>query len=215
MAGKPIIGVAGGIGSGKSTVASILVELGAAVIDADRLNHEVLNAPEVLARLEAWWGPGVLTPEGRADRDAIRRIVTNDANARHQLENLVHPRIARQSDELMRQYQADPDVRAVVWDAPLLFEAGLAERCEYILYVEASASTRRRRVLPERGWTAEELERFQNSQMPLSEKRARADFIVVNDSDIEGLREQVREVFARIVADRRGPSGHQATPRRT
>lgn len=198
-AGKPIIGLTGGIGSGKSTVAAILHELGAAVIDADRLNHEELDSPEVLAQLRRWWGDQVAGPDGGADRAAIRRIVAADASQRRRLEHLVHPRIDRRRRELTARYQADPQVRAIVYDAPLLHEVGLVEQCDRILFVEADRAVRRERVR-QRGWSDADFERFEESQWPLDVKRGRADYRVVNNSDLSDLRRQVEEVFGRILA---------------
>ncbi|MEP0844403.1 MAG: dephospho-CoA kinase [Phycisphaerae bacterium] len=200
FAGKPIIGLAGGIGSGKSTVAAILEELGARVISSDRLNHEELDSPDVLEQLSAWWGTQVRTPDGRADRAAIRRIISADADQRRRLEQLVHPRIAERRRKLMEDWSGDPAVKAVVWDSPLLFEAGLAEQCDRIIFVEAPRDTRLARLKRDRGWSAEELERLEFSQKPLDFKRDRADYRVVNHSDLEDLRRQVSDVFSRILS---------------
>ncbi len=199
-AGKPIIGLAGGIGAGKSTVAAIFAELGAAVIDSDRLNHEELNTREVLDQLRQWWGDVVTQPDGRADRDAIRRIVREDPQALKQLEGLVHPRIARRTAALIAGWQADPGVRAIVWDAPLLFEVGLAERCDCVVFVEAAGAVRQARVCQRRGWGVEDLERLEKLQNPLDLKRASADYTVENNSDMNALRQQVAEVFSRILS---------------
>lgn len=201
MAGKPTIGLAGGIGSGKSTVASILEDLGAKVISSDRLNHEELNSPEVLRQLVDWWGNRVVAPDGRADRAAIREIVTRDPAQRRRLEALMHPRIAVRRQELMARYLADPAVRAIVWDSPLLFEAGLADQCDRVIFVEAPREIRLARVLRDRGWTGEDLERFEKSQQPLDFKRERADYLVVNNSSREDLRREVSGVFSRILSD--------------
>ncbi|MDM8004769.1 MAG: dephospho-CoA kinase [Phycisphaerae bacterium] len=198
--GKPIIGLTGGIGSGKSAVAGLLRNLGAGVIDADRLNHEELDSPEVLRQLREWWGMGVAGPDGHADRAAIRRIVGADASQRKRLEDLVHPRIDRRRRELADRYQADPSVRAIVLDAPLLHEVGLAEECDYLIFVDADQVVRSDRVR-KRGWTPEDLERFEKSQLSLDTKRDRADYRVVNNSDIADLRRQVEDVFSRILAD--------------
>jgi len=201
-AGKPIIGLAGGIGAGKSTVASILAELGAGVVDADRLNHEELNSPEVLAALREWWGETVAAADQQADRAAIRRIVGGDPEALRRLEVLVHPRIARRSEALIAAYQADPGVRAVVWDAPLLFEAGLAERCDCVVFVEADREVRLGRLREGRSWTDQDLQRFEKSQGLLDLKRGQADYIVENNSDSLSLRRQVEEVFSQIISGR-------------
>jgi len=197
--GKPIIGLTGGIGSGKSTVAEILHDLGAAVIGADRLNHEELNSPGVLAELRRWWGEQVVGPNGLADRAAIRRIVTADPDQRERLERLVHPRIDRRRRELTSSYQADTGVRAIVYDTPLLHEVGQAKLCDCLVFVEADRAVRLERVR-RRGWSDEDLERFEKSQLPLDTKSDRADYRVVNNSDMTDLRRQVRDVFSRILA---------------
>jgi dephospho-CoA kinase len=200
IAGKPIIGLTGAIGSGKSTVAGILRDLGAAVIDADRLNHEQLNSPEVLAELRRWWGGQVVGSDGNADRAAIRKIVSDDADQRSRLERLVHPRIAGRRQELMAVYQVDPAVRAIVWDVPLLYEVGLAGQCDCVVFVEADRAVRLDRVR-RRGWTAEDLEKFERSQWPVDTKQDRADYRVANNSDVADLRRQVEDVFSRILAN--------------
>lgn len=200
MAGKPTIGLAGGIGSGKSTVATILEELGAGVICSDRLNHEELDSPEVLSQMRAWWGDRVATADGRADRTAIRTLVAGDPDARTRLEQLVHPRIAVRRRALMEAYAADPAVKAVVLDSPLLFEAGLAGECDRVIFVEAPREVRLARVMRDRGWKPEDLERLEKSQKPLDYKRDRADYRVVNNSDNQGLRRQVSDIFSRILS---------------
>ncbi len=197
--GKPIIGLTGGIGSGKSTVAAILQELGAGVIASDQLNHLELNAPEVLDALRQWWGERVVV-EGRADRDAIRRIVQRDPQARTRLERLVHPRIDRRRRELMKRMEADPAVRVIVWDSPLLYEAGLADQCDCVLFVDADDHVRGTRVREARGWTADDLQRFEDLQKPLDLKRDSADYRVVNNSSLDDLRRQVELVFSRILS---------------
>lgn len=197
---KPIIGIAGGIASGKSTVAAMLGELGAGVIHSDRINHALLDDDDVLRQLRGWWGDSVVTPDGKADRAAIRKIVVNDSHQRERLEQLVHPRIAQCSEALIRHYQSDPDIKAVAWDAPLLFEVGIARKCDVVVFVEADDDLRRRRACRQRGWSEETLKRFEKSQWPLDEKRRRADYIISSNSDVDDLREQVTGVFSRILA---------------
>lgn len=199
-AGKPIIGLAGGIGAGKSTVASILQDLGARVIDSDRLNHDELNSPEVQAELCQWWGERIVKPDGSTDRGVIRSIVTADPQARRRLEELVHPRIARRRDAMMAEWANDPAVLAVVWDSPLLFEAGLAEACDKVIYVDADPAARRARVMGARSWSEEDMLRLEKSQYSLDFKRNSADYTVVNNSDIDDLRRQLIDVFSRILS---------------
>ena len=196
--GKPVVGLAGGIGSGKSTVAAILAEQGAAVIVLDRMGHEELEDPEVLSTIQEWWGNQVLKPGGGADRRVIRGIVADDKDQRERLERLLHPRIAHRSEELLTRYRADPTVRAVVWDAPLLFEVGLDKRCDCVIFVEAEEEARIRRVADQRGWSAEDLRRMEKLQKPLDFKKKMSDYVVSN-SDFDDLRRQVEDVFSKIL----------------
>lgn len=197
---KPLIGVAGGIGAGKSAAAGLLAEMGAAVISSDRLNHEELNSPEVVAKLRSWWGPEVLdSSEPSVDRAAIRRIVTQRPDERRRLEGLMHPRVAARRERLTSELSKDPRVRAIVWDSPLLFETGLHKRCDAVLFIDCDETTRRERVARERGWTGQDLERFEKSQEPLDFKRKNADYIVVNNSDLDSLRQQVADVLSQIL----------------
>jgi dephospho-CoA kinase len=199
-AGKPVIGLAGGIGSGKSAAAAILADLGAAVINSDQLNHEELNQPEVLDTLREWWGDRVLRLDGTVDREEIREIVTSDPDQRERLERLIHPRIARRRKQEMGRHERDSDVRAIVWDVPLLYEAGLAEQCDCVIFVEADEDVRAKRVGRERGWPPDQLEALEKSQKPLDFKRTSADYRVDNNSDIDALRRQLEDVFHRILS---------------
>lgn len=197
---KPVIGLAGGIGSGKSTVAGLLGEFGALVIDSDRLNHQLLDTPEVQEILKGWWGEDVVGEDGRADRHRLRKIVADDAGARRRLEALMHPRVARRREAIMTQHADDPRVKAFVWDTPLLYEAGLADRCDVVLFVEADREVRLERAALRRGWSPEDLDRFEKAQWPLDFKRNNADYTVVNNSEIGVLRPQVADAFSRILS---------------
>lgn len=198
----PIIGVVGGIGSGKSTVAGVFASLGAAVIDSDRLNHEQLAEPEVAAQLRAWWGQRVLDESGRVDRKAVAQIVFNDPSALAALQDLVYPRISQRRDELIRAYRVDPSVRAIVLDTPKLHEAGLDRLCDAVVFVEASRAVRLARVRENRGWGESELDRRENLLDPLDKKRESADYIVVNDSDIGELRHSIERILSTILESR-------------
>ncbi len=117
-----------------------------------------------------------MTEDGGADRDAIRAIVTRDDQARRRLEDLVHPLIRRRQESLTSEYLADPDVRAIVVDSPLLYEVGLAQVCDFVIFVEADPAVRLSRVSRERGWAAEDLNRFEETQLPLETKKENADY---------------------------------------
>jgi len=197
---KPIIGLTGGIGAGKSSVARILQSLGAAVIDSDRIAHEELSDLEVIATLRAWWGDEVCPSSDGVDRKALATIVFNDPAELDRLEKLLYPRIHRRREQLVAGYQADPAVRAIVLDAPKLYEAGLGDYCDAVIFVEADWSVRVRRVAASRGWTEDELRRRENLQNLLDTKRANADHVVINHANLDQLRTEVERVFASVLA---------------
>ena len=197
--GKPVIGVTGGIGAGKSTVAGILGSLGAAVISSDHLGHELLRDPQVLATLRRWWGESILTPNGDVHRGAVASIVFRDQAELARLESLLHPRIAARREALMEAYTADLSVKAIVLDTPKLYEAGVDALCDMVIFVDADQSACLRRLAESRGWTEEELNRRKKMQNPLDVKRTKADHVIVNNSGIGELRMQVERVFSTLV----------------
>ena len=197
---KPVVGLAGGIGAGKSSVARVLESLGAVVIDSDRQCHAEFGDPEVVATIRRWWGDVVCGPGGEVDRQALARIVFDSPAELARLEGLLYPRLARRREELIAAYEADPQVQAIVLDSPKLFEAGLNELCDAVIFVDASRSVRARRLAESRGWTEETLQKRENLLKPLDMKRALADHVVVNHSSIAALRSQVERVFSSVLA---------------
>ncbi|MFN7022718.1 MAG: dephospho-CoA kinase, partial [Phycisphaerales bacterium] len=203
----PIIGLAGGIGAGKSEVGRILQTLGCLVIDSDRRAREALDRPDVREKLVSWWGDGVLSPEGRVDRSKIASIIFSDAAQRQRLEELIHP-IVRQDRAAMiaeARASATPPV-AIIVDAPLLFEAGLDKECDAVFFVDAPADLRLARVLHSRGWTEDELRRREQSQLPLEVKRARSTLVLSNAGSADQLRDAVVSALATVVRDRARPT---------
>ncbi len=194
---KPIIGLAGGIGSGKSAVAGILAKLGCVVAYSDRENAVALTDPEIRDSLIRWWGLDILDSSGEIDRQAVARIIFANPGARKRLEALTHPWIKARHQALFET--AGPEVPALVVDAPLLFEAGWETFCDVVIFVEAPPQSRLQRVLDNRGWDEAELTKREVSQLPLDEKRIRADYIVCNDGDLSDLETQTRRVLSEIV----------------
>ncbi len=200
--GKPIIGLIGGIGSGKSFVASLFGELGCMVIDSDRHIAQAYEREDVRQTLVQWWGPAVLDAAGRVSRKAIADWVFASPGERQRLEGLLHPLAAQMRDQQMAS--ADAQTVAYVWDAPLLIEAGLAGQCDAIVFVDAPEEVRIRRVMETRGWTLQEWQRREKNQTPLDNKRKVARFIVCNTAGLDEVRSQVRHVLSRIVAEIHG-----------
>jgi dephospho-CoA kinase len=201
FAGKPIIGLVGGIGSGKSFVARLLADEGCMVIDSDAAVSEAYHRPEVKEQLRQWWGASVLLPNGQVNRKQVAGIVFNDEQQRWRLEALIHPIVAELRDQQMQQAATDASVKAYVWDTPLLLEAGLGDQCDFIIFVEAPESERLERVRRTRGWDEAELRRREKLQMPLDKKLDMANDIVRNTAGAdEEVRNQVRKVLSRILA---------------
>lgn len=199
---KPIIGITGGIGSGKSTVAGMFGEIGCLVISSDRQVEQAYEDPDVISQIRKWWGDVVLRADGHLNKRKISDIVFSDPQQRKKLEGLLHPRVASLRDRRMAEAGDDPQVRAIIWDTPLLFEAGLRGGCDAVVFVEAPAAQRLERVVRDRRWDEAELRRREKSQWPLDKKREISDYIIDNTADADYVRGQVREVLFRILAKR-------------
>ena len=198
--GKPVIGLVGGIGSGKSFVARLFSELGCAAIDADAQVRAAYEQPSVRQTLRQWWGDAILHADGTVNRRAIAQKIFNSPEERRRLEGLLHPLVARGRRLEMEKLAPDPQVVAFVWDTPLLLEAGLKDECDAIVFVDAPRELRLERVTRGRGWDETELARRENLQWPLDRKREISDHAVRNTSDAGDARRQVRDVLSRILA---------------
>jgi dephospho-CoA kinase len=194
------VGLAGGVGSGKSTVAKMFGELGAGVIESDSLSHQEINADDVKEQLRRWWGDAVIGPDGKVDRQRIGAIVFSDPVQRHRLEALLHPRIAVRRSDLIAEYEKQPRIKLIVLDSPLLYESDLDLMCDAVVFVEASPENREQRSEKSRHWAEGEVARREKLQLGLDTKRARADYICENNSSLADLRKQVERIFARIAS---------------
>ena len=198
----PVIGLLGGPGAGKSYLAGLFEQLGGKVIDADTIAREALELPEVRATLVEWWGPDILTADGRIDRPAVGRRVFEAPGELARLESLIHPRVNAKRQELREQYRSDPAVTAIIEDCPLLLERGLNDDGDVLVFVEASRETREKRVLETREWSAAELDRREKNQLPLDIKRGRADYVFDSEADPIALATQAREILVKASTTR-------------
>ena len=198
----PVIGITGGIGSGKSHVAAMFGELGCRVIDSDQQVRAAYAEPAVRAQLRQWWGEGVFHSDGSVNRRAVADHVFGpgaDAD-RGRLEAVLHARVADMRDAAMDAAAADPAVVAVVWDTPpLLVETSLHAQCDAVVFVDAPDEVRAVRVRTTRNWPDGELARREKIQLSLDNKRAMADYVVVNTAGAEPTRSHVRDVLSRIL----------------
>jgi dephospho-CoA kinase len=193
-----IIGLIGGVASGKSTVADALARRGAVVFHGDELGHLVLDEPEVREALVRRWGAGILGPDGRIARQAVAEIVfaptDQGAAERAALEEIVHPGIRRRMEAGFRQLP-DASIPAVVIDAAVLLEAGWSSLCTAIVLVDCPREIRRGRALA-RGWSEEEFARREAAQMPIEEKRRRATHVIDSSGSLEALKAEVDRFWA-------------------
>jgi dephospho-CoA kinase len=191
------VGLTGGLGAGKSTVASLLAEQGAVIIDADAIAREVVRAgtrgfDAVVAR----FGRDVVGADGELDRARLADIVFADDSARDDLNGIVHPLVAQRSAELTAEVQ---DGAVVVYDVPLLVENGLAGGFDVVVVVEADLATRLRR-LEERGLPEAQAKARITAQATDEQRRAVADELLRNDGNKDELTDQVRALWQRLVA---------------
>ena len=197
---KPVIGLAGGIGSGKSTAARLFAALNCAVIDADALAKAALDEPAVREQLVAWWGEAVLDPAtGRIDRRAVSKQVFDRPDELARLESVIHPRVHAERQRLREQFQHDARFCAIVEDCPLLFEKGLAAECDVTVFVAADRAVRLARLTRGRGWTAAELDRREKNQWRLDKKAELADYCLENNAGEPELSLHVGRVLSQIL----------------
>ncbi|MDP6479984.1 MAG: dephospho-CoA kinase [Phycisphaerales bacterium] len=196
MSALPVIGLAGGIGAGKSTVAERMKELDCMVIDADVIAHDVLDEPEVRRDLVEWFGEQIVGADGTIDRSRIGSIVFSNSADLERLEALVHPRVAAVC--AARMAEPDPDAIAIVLDAPLLFESGLDAYCDHIVFIDTPEHFRLERLRLRSGWDAAETARRASMQIGLDEKRIRSHHVLVNAGDSESLHQQVAELLKHL-----------------
>jgi dephospho-CoA kinase len=194
------VGLTGGIASGKSTVAAMLADLGAVVIDADALAREVVakGTPGLRAVVEEF-GEELLGPDGELDRPAMGRLVFGDEQARKRLEKIVHPLVFERIVQLEEQAQQDDDA-VVVHDIPLLAESGRADTFDAVVVVDAPTAVQVERMTRDRGWTVQDAESRIRAQASREDRLGIATHVIENTGTREDLRRRVAEVFAAVVS---------------
>jgi dephospho-CoA kinase len=192
------IGLIGGVASGKSAVARLLAERGAAVLNADQVGHEVLREPAVIQQLVARWGTGILNEQHEIERSAVAKIVFAPGNEaeRQFLNSVSHPRIAARMEEELASLRRS-NCPAAVLDAALLLEAGWDRLCDEIVFVDVPRELRLARARS-RGWDDAELARREATQLSLDVKRAKATRLLDNSGTLEDLERQVKELWAQL-----------------
>ena len=192
------MGLTGGVASGKSTVAAILSELGALVVDADRLAREVVEpGSEGLDQIAREFGPAMLTQDGALDRAAMGAVVFADEEARRRLETVIHPLVRARAAEI--EAAAGPDA-VVVHDIPLLVETGQADAFDEVVVVDVPEGTQVERMTSLRGMTREEALARVAAQATREQRLAVATYVIDNTGTREDLRDRVTEVFRKMAS---------------
>ena len=188
-----ILGIVGGVASGKTLVSSILEEFGAVVLSGDQIAHQVLREPEIVRAIRERWGDSLLDDAGDVDRSRLATIVFGETEAAPKelefLESLVHPRVAEQFRAALDRLQAEA-AKIVVIDAALLMETGWQRHCDRLIFVDTPPEKRQKYAVSH-SWDAGELARREACQLPLESKRSQADYVIHNSGDLDQLRREI------------------------
>ncbi len=195
-----LVGLTGGIASGKSAVAKILRQLGAAIVDADVLAREVV-APghDGWNEIVATFGSEVLQADQTLDRQKLRTLIFNNPDARKRLEAIIHPRVRALAERRIREH-GEAGYAVVVYEVPLLFEGNLQEWLRPVILVACDVDIQRQRLQQRDGLDAAAAQKHIDAQMSLEKKRRLADYVIENDGSLADLESQVRAVLAKIQA---------------
>lgn len=199
---KPIIGLLGGIASGKSTVAAEFAKLGSKVIDADAIAHELLDRRNVRERIVAFFGEAILDATGNIDRKRLADIAFSDANKLSVLTSILHPLVLERVNRLIERYDRQNQVKAIVLDMPLLVEVGWAKRCNRLIFVDCNPQLRADRAKKIGISDENQLRIRENFQISVDSKASLADNVIDNNNaGLLGLARQVADIFSYIVSN--------------
>ena len=193
-----IIGLTGGIASGKSTVSRLFEDAGAPVICLDQLAHEVV-APGASAidDIRKAFGDEVIDEDGGLDRKAMASVVFNDDAKRKRLESIIHPRVKEEKDRRVRELEKQGELMVIV-DVPLLYEVQWDKSCDLVVVVYASRDVQEQRLIERDGMSEHEAKLRLNAQMSIEEKKNRADFVIDNTGSIQETHDRFDELMDQL-----------------
>ena len=194
-----IIGILGGIGSGKSAVGGEFAKLGCAVIDADRIAHELLEHEKVGSEIREAFGNEIFSKEGLIDRGKLADIVFSSEKNVSRINEILHPLVFNRINELIAEYMGSCEVRAIVLDIPLLMECGRLDLCDKLVFVACSEEIRADRVSKKGPGHEDRLKKREKFQISLDRKAEIAHYTINNNSDLSALSDQVAGVFSALM----------------
>lgn len=212
----PVIGLIGGIGAGKTLVGSLFAERGAIVVEADKVGHSLMDQRPARDKIIQRFGSRVLDlnqstePQPPIDRKALGQLVFDDAVARKDLEAILHPAMRKTFEKVIDRAGRQARTTAVVIDAAILYEAGWNQLCDVVVFIDSPRDQRLARLAASRGWTAEVLDSREKAQLPLEDKKRRADQVITNDSDTAALQASVDAWWAKKIPAGRSGQGKNA-----
>jgi dephospho-CoA kinase len=195
---KPIIGILGGIGSGKSTVAAEFAKLGCKVIDADKIAHDLLDNKTVKEKIVGLFGEAVLDYSGRIEHKKLAGVVFTCGEKLTALNRVIHPLVLERAEKLIEQYNQQNQVKAIVLDMPLLVEVGWNRRCDRLIFVDCEQKIRAERT-KKKDFGKNQIIIREKFQISLDNKMSITDNIVENNSDFSALVRQVADIFSDIM----------------
>lgn len=201
MSAIPVVGITGGIGSGKSSLPRTVTRFRLHIIDADAIAHSLLREPDMIGQIVQEFGTRILNADGQISRGHLAEIVFGNRPeqqlARQRLQAILHPAVRKES---LRQIQAVPqDADCIILDAALLLEAGWGDLCDALVFVDTALARRQDRVSSSRGWSRDELERREQCQWPVDRKKQIADFVVDNSGTAQESGRQFEEVLQAVL----------------
>ncbi len=194
-----IIGLTGGIASGKTTVARMLADLGAVVLSADAVAKDAVQLGKpAWDEIVEYFGEGILLPNNELDRKKLAKIIFNNPDKRKALEEIVHPRVIQEFTEIIEQYKKHHKSSILVLDVPLLFETNMDSAVDQVWLVKVEPETQIKRLLERNQLSREEAMARINAQLPLEQKIQKADVVIDADVPLEHLQEQIKELWSKL-----------------
>ena len=191
-----ILGLTGGIGTGKSTVANMLREKNIPVVDTDSISKEIIEYPEIIEKIKAEISSKIFNNENKLDRKKLSEIVFENKDKLKKLNEIMHPIILKKMWEEVEKLKKD--YKIIVVDIPLLFEINMEKEVDKILLIYASKEIQLKRIMERDGRTREEAIKIINSQMPLYKKREKSDYIIQNNDSLEKLKKNLDKVVQKL-----------------